>query len=262
MKKRHQYLILLVIILLFIVNINDIVTDVKFENDNIVINKGKTLSERFVNISNTVILGSGLYKQENKYVFKGNPDNYIKFNDELWRIVSLEEDGTIKIVRNDLLNLEKKYTEAIDFLNNEYYNSLKNKNFIVEHDYDITTYDIGRLTTKEDLNNLICNQKQKYYVGMLSVVEIANATTNVLFDQYLNAYFWVNRNYNYLYLSKKWLTMTPSIYINLDFFKENDVTAMLRPSVYLDKNLKITCGKGTKSNPYILDDKSSYTFGD
>ncbi len=54
-----------------------------------------------------VTSGDGLYEDSTRlgrYVYKGaNPDNYIQFNDELWRIVSREMDGTYKIVRNEIL---------------------------------------------------------------------------------------------------------------------------------------------------------------
>lgn len=59
------------------------------------------------NTINTVTEGDGLYKDEiesGKCVYKGsNPNNYIMFNDELWRIVAKEADGTYKIVRNEVL---------------------------------------------------------------------------------------------------------------------------------------------------------------
>ena len=51
--------------------------------------------------------GNGLYKDEyesGRLIYRGqNPDNYIMFNDELWRIVAKEADGTYKIIRNDTL---------------------------------------------------------------------------------------------------------------------------------------------------------------
>ena len=56
---------------------------------------------------NTVTDGDGLYKdiyEEERCVYRGqNPDNYIMFNDELWRIIAKETDGTYKIIRNDVL---------------------------------------------------------------------------------------------------------------------------------------------------------------
>lgn len=50
--------------------------------------------------------GSGLYKDEyenGRYIFKGEtPNNYLTFNNENagWRILSVEKDGTIKIIKN------------------------------------------------------------------------------------------------------------------------------------------------------------------
>ena len=58
--------------------------------------------------------GQGIYKdiyEENHYVFKGaNPNNYIFFNNELWRIISTEEDDTIKIIKKDNIG-DMKYDE-------------------------------------------------------------------------------------------------------------------------------------------------------
>ena len=66
----------------------------------------KIVKEKF--LENLTTTGDGLYideYEEGRYVYKGvNPNNYLKFNDELWRIVSLENDGTIKIYKEELLN--------------------------------------------------------------------------------------------------------------------------------------------------------------
>ncbi len=55
----------------------------------------------------TVESGDGLYEDSTRagrYVYKGaNPNNYIEFNNELWRIVAKEADGAYKIVRNEVL---------------------------------------------------------------------------------------------------------------------------------------------------------------
>ena len=55
-----------------------------------------------------VTTGDGLYEDSTRpgrYVYKGaNPNNYITFNNETWRIVAKEADGTYKIVRNELLS--------------------------------------------------------------------------------------------------------------------------------------------------------------
>ena len=49
----------------------------------------------------------GLYEDEyesGRLIYRGqNPNNYIMFNDELWRIIAKEVDGTYKIIRNEVL---------------------------------------------------------------------------------------------------------------------------------------------------------------
>ena len=58
--------------------------------------------------------GDGLYQDQyeaGRYVYRGsNPDNYIQFNDELWRIIAKETDGTYKIIRDELLPQNANYT--------------------------------------------------------------------------------------------------------------------------------------------------------
>ena len=57
--------------------------------------------------------GDGLYADEytsGRYVYRGsNPDNYIEFNGELWRIISNETNGTYKILRNEVLPEKKAF---------------------------------------------------------------------------------------------------------------------------------------------------------
>ena len=59
--------------------------------------------------------GDGLYEDSTRagrYVYKGaNPDNYITFNNETWRIVAKEVDGTYKIVKNELLSETMPFDE-------------------------------------------------------------------------------------------------------------------------------------------------------
>ena len=45
--------------------------------------------------------GNGLYKVDNEYVFKGdNVNNYIKLNDVLYRIISINSDGSVRLMEN------------------------------------------------------------------------------------------------------------------------------------------------------------------
>ena len=51
--------------------------------------------------------GDGLYEdsyEAGRLIYRGqNPDNYITFNGETWRIIAKETDGTYKIIRNEVL---------------------------------------------------------------------------------------------------------------------------------------------------------------
>ena len=55
----------------------------------------------------TVESGDGLYEdsyEPGRYIYRGsNPNNYIEFNNELWRIIAKETDGTYKILRNEIV---------------------------------------------------------------------------------------------------------------------------------------------------------------
>ena len=70
-------------------------------------NSGKVL-EKGIGIDitdNAVTEGDGLYEDEyedGRYIYRGtNPNNYIWFNNEMWRIIAKEKDGTYKIIRNE-----------------------------------------------------------------------------------------------------------------------------------------------------------------
>ena len=71
-----------------------------------------TIGEQEVEIVTT---GDGLYEdsyEDGRLIYRGqNPNNYIMFNDELWRIIAKETDGTYKIIRNDVLE-DRAYDEA------------------------------------------------------------------------------------------------------------------------------------------------------
>ena len=59
-----------------------------------------------IDITDEVVTsGDGLYEaqeEDGRYVYRGNnPNNYIMFNNELWRIISKEVDGTYKIAKDE-----------------------------------------------------------------------------------------------------------------------------------------------------------------
>ncbi len=80
---------------------------------------------------NVVTTGDGLYVDstiDGRYIYKGgNPNNYIKLGDDLYRIMSIEKDGTIKVIRQESIGemgwdpSKARYsTNSEDFCSNEF----------------------------------------------------------------------------------------------------------------------------------------------
>ena len=149
---------------------------------------------------NVVTTGDGLYKDEyedGRYFYKGaDPNNYIIFDDEMWRIMSLEADGTIKIVSN-LLQFRYSWdispawnkSESNDWnkpsslntlLNGIYYNRLNtnSKNKIVSHNWNV-----GMITGwSTDISGQIKEENSKTWKGNIAlptVSEFIRANSNM-----------------------------------------------------------------------------------
>ena len=145
-------------------------------------------------LKNVVETGDGLYKdiyEEGKYTYKGaNPNNYITFNNELWRIISIEEDGTIKIMRNGSIGSQpwdssnsNNWTRPATlntYLNGKYYDGIDSsiKNYIVSH-----SWGIGAVTYyNNDLAYQISDENGTIWignVGLITVSEYLRANTNI-----------------------------------------------------------------------------------
>ena len=74
--------------------------------------------------------GDGLYQYNSKYYFSGTDiNNYVDFNDEIWRIVSIETDGSVKIVKDSVVEINKiaQYESNSKFWGNYFSDYHKNK---------------------------------------------------------------------------------------------------------------------------------------
>ncbi len=141
--------------------------------------------------------GDGIYQDEyesGRFIYKGtNPNNYITFNNETWRILSVENDGRIKIVRNEVLparafdttggtygsNEWDRPADINTYLNGEYLETITvNKDKIVP-----STWSIGEVTYENnDLAGQIADengtQSQTSSVGLITASEYLRANTN------------------------------------------------------------------------------------
>jgi len=109
-KKRQRKLIIFSIIGIFCLFSAGYAA---FSSNFLVSGKGTIVEKKAAQFlkESKVTSGDGLYEdiyEENKYIYRGgNPNNFISFNDELWRIISIEADNTLKIIRNENNNIDQ-----------------------------------------------------------------------------------------------------------------------------------------------------------
>lgn len=115
---------------------------------------------------------NNLYKVSDGYVYNGKaPNNYILFNKELWRIIKIEFDGSIKIMRNksigkmsfDENGVNKWETSSLkNYLNSDYYNSLSNesKKLIKNNTVEIISFDDYIMSNS---NHILCGNMDLYF---------------------------------------------------------------------------------------------------
>lgn len=202
-------------------------------------------------------LSDGLQKNNDNYYFRGNVvNNYVIINNELWRIVSLNNDGSIKIIKEHSIN-NKLYKYSNDYNNINYLNSniyleliswyednLKNiDKYILERDY-CTLY-----------NNGNCIEEGNFKIGLLTIEDVIKA----------GGVKGINNDLYYLYNGEEWWILNSS-YDDLigSYFSSyvNDLGSIedgfvdeekgIRPVVILD-NISYLNGDGTLSNPYVIE---------
>ena len=228
-----------------------------------------------------VTTGDGLYKDEyedGKYTYKGaNPNNYITFNNETWRIISVENDGTIKIMRNENIGNRVwdighsdnwETTDIKTYLNGEYLSSITtNQDKIVSH-----TWSIGEVTNdNSDLAGQIVDengtQSQSISIGMITASEYLRANTNL---EQCGSFSLTNDNYSKCKMTN-WIfnivpsddflwTISPGInrdevfiidsYGGLSLGVANAFLGVY-PAVYLTSDIILT-GDGSQGNPFQI----------
>ena len=226
--------------------------------------------------------GDGLYAdeyEEGKYTYKGaNPNNYVTFNNEEagWRIISINSDGTIKIMKDIRIggnawdesnsNNWNQPASLNTYLNNDYYNSLTStaQGQIVEKTYYAGTVTDGN----NDMQDQISDEKvttSKVKVALPTVSEYLRTNSNSNCKTFaLN-----NNNYStckyttWMFNRDYWWTLSPYYLYGINvFYVANDAhvgnsyagqsNMAIRPVVTLSSEVQITGGTGSKSDPYTI----------
>ena len=225
----------------------------------------------------------GLYlSTPSRYVYKGkDPNNYLNFNNELWRIISFEPDGTIKIIKTqnlqnipfDEANSNNWETSSLNsYLNNTYLNSIPKEyqNLIETHSWNIgsvyKTQKSGETlkSTKEEEREITYKAK----IGLVSMSEYVEAMHDTKLCGSISLIFKnESRCQNYLdktvkeenkeaawTISKDEYSESTVYYIGNTYFPDNMANSNFiaaMPALYLNKHITLT-GDGTKQNPYQI----------
>ena len=241
--------------------------------------------------SNIVTSGDGLYAQtvgSNKtYYYKGAVENnYVKFADKVWRIVRINEDGTIRLITQDNVIGRQAFNSTYSTYNEMYYTNSKIKT-TVENWYKTNITDKG-FDGKVASGNYFCEQAKvvwstNYTVGKATVATKDNYTPSfdcttdgngkgvvrgkvglITIDEVLFAGGVIGSSPNfYLKNGSTYWMMSPAgfDYINAIAWSVDSVgntnfnfvnsTLGVRPVLNLSADTLVS-GSGTSSDPYIV----------
>lgn len=200
----------------------DLICDVTFVNEDL---KGRILFQ------------NNLVKDNDLYYFSGDvTNNYIKFANMSWRIVSVSENDEIKLVLQNGIysNGSYKYSLNEDLSYND-----SNIKHILDNWYDEKISDYNDIIINSDYcEDEECNNISKLNIGTLTLNDIKLGK-------------------EYLYNGKNFWTMTHndkgeiiSINNNNIIYTTKESLNTLRPVITI-KNIKVS-GNGTINNPYII----------
>ncbi len=172
---------------------------------------------------------------------------YISLGDDTYKIVEVNEDkvkvAMVGVLKDGENNLEiafskttNKYSDDTivgDYLNDDFYNKIENKDFIVNGEYPV-----GEIVLSNLDYSLVYSSTASAKVGMLTLGDLFVHEYNNIFtlSRGLEADNFVNV-----------INSEGNVYSDYNYNKYN-----VRPAMYLDGNLLITSGIGTEHGPYQL----------
>lgn len=205
-------------------------------------------------VTRTVIVANNLTEVVKKNTdatgyYKGlNQNNYLLYSGMLFRIVKVNEDGSIKLITDEAItNLRADYdnyenSNVDTWLKEVYLKSLnKTDKYLVD-----STYCVGNINSTTDYTNE-CSNTITSKVGLLNISDYYNTLANNNSSIHTSRYMLANKvdnNYLSAPITDKDITVTTKI------------LAPIRPVITLKANLYLLSGNGSSDNPYKLDDYS------
>lgn len=216
---------------------------------------GETLLSNGISGNSEIVYeGKGLYIASGNYLYKGDVDNnYVKYNNMLWRIVKINKDNTIDIILDDYINILPWNSEITNFSKSEIYNYLNNE-FLNNLDTKMLVKTSFCDETLEDLTKTNCDvQKNDNYVRLLDVASFLNSVKDK--KSYLvnsDEIIWLS-DFN---KEKVWHTNGTNVsQSNANTFYE------VKPVVKLKNTVTYKEGDGTIDKPYIVNDNKELKLG-
>lgn len=197
---------------------------------------------------------SGLFSSSGNYIYKGNANNnYVKYNNMLWRIIRINADNSLDIILDDYISLLPWNKEVNDFKESDVYHYLNNE-FLSNLDKDLLVNIAFCEDSIDDLTKISCEkQDNNGYVKLLDVANFLNSVKNN--QSYLvndEEIFWLSDYGN----NKVWHTNGVSV-------SQSDANNFyeVRPVIRLKSTTLYSSGDGTKDMPYQIDKEGIIKLG-
>ena len=206
--------------------------------------KIELLSSHITQNTSIVYDGDGLYKDGGNYLFKGEKvDNYITYSGLLWRIIKINNDGTLDIILNDHIN-DLMWNDKITTYTNSDIHKYLNDKFLSILNKDILVKTTICTDTIKDIKSITCEKMNKEdYVKLINITDFLNSKADKSFINDKDS-IWTSDASK----EKVW-------YIGKEGIAENvpNETYRIKPVVTLKSALTLISGEGTKDKPYRVE---------
>lgn len=185
----------------------------------------------------------GLFSSRGNYIYKGNVNNnYLKYNNMLWRIIRINQDKSIDIILDDYISILPWNKEVTSFKESDIFKYLNN-DFLNALDKEMLTTTSFCTDSVDDLTKITCNlQDNDNYVKLLDVSNFLNSVKNS--KSYLvkdDEILWLSDNA----IDKIWHTNGANVSESdaNSFYEIKPVVRLKETSIYKD-------GNGSYDNPF------------
>ncbi len=224
---------------------------------------------------------SGLYEVNGEYIFKGkNTNNYVSFGGLTWRIMKIDENGNLRVIKNNAekakklwdnkFNVDVNKTYGIndyqnsfikEYLVESYNNNIKNESnkvHLIPHDVCVGKRSLKDKKISYDID---CSEKvENQYISIINTLDYPMASLD---ENCTEVGAGACTNYNYLksVISTSWTSTGVSDNTYETFYISSGYVGTLNSNksnnynwvIYLSGNELYRSGSGTEEDPYVIE---------